>query len=251
MRNPPRLRRRRTLLLLCLASFGALGGTIANPAPARAGGDTRATKPAKKVPPKPEVQPADPATTLTELEAGLAASPDLYLLLDPSRSALEVKSRGVVLDSVSLKHLTMLRHTPLFGTYHATPLPLPALWLVAESPGDFSRETIAPEALRPFNPDEVETSAGVKVTKPANPLPPTTYRVKLDNGWELAVLDEVPQNHFFARFAQAIRNGWAILRGQRKEYPPLVAMTVAPDDARRIHHLFRVKTPLLVAAGTP
>lgn len=232
---------------LLLASGGVAAAAPAHPS--RTGGETRPAKPVKKAPAKPEAPPADAATTVAELEAGLVASPAPYLFLDPVRSVLEVRSRGVVLDSIPLQQVTMLRHTALFGTYDAPRLPLPALWQVAESPGDFSRETIAPEALRPFNPDEVEKAQGVKTTKPASPLPPSSYRVKLDNGWELAVLDEVPRTTFFARFAQAIKNGWAHLHGESHVHPPLVAITVTPDDARRIHHLFRLKTTLLVAAG--
>ncbi|MGE5233733.1 MAG: hypothetical protein ACM3OB_06450 [Acidobacteriota bacterium] len=237
---------------LLAGSFLLVGGGMlaAAPArPARAGGETRPVKPTKKAPEKPEAPAADAATTLAELEAGLVTSPALYLFLDPARSVLEVKSRGVVLDTIPLRHVTMLRHTPLFGTYEAPRLPLPALWQVAESPEDFSRETIAPEALRPFNPNEVEKVAGVKVTEPTEKLPPSSYRVKLDNGWELAVLDEVPRTHFFARFVQAVKNGWAHLHGESHAHPPLVAITVTPDDARRLHHLFRLKTTLLVAAG--
>ncbi len=241
---PPRTRPWRPLLAGAL-----IVAALAPAAPAaRTGGETRA-KPTKKAPAKPVAPNADAATTLAELEAGLVASKDVYLFLDPVRSVLQVKSRGVVLDTIPLLHVTMLRHTPLVGTYSAPRLPLPALWLVAESPVDSTREVIAPEVLRKFNPDEVEKAQGVKTTKPQSALPPSSYSIKLDNGWELAVLDEVPVTHFFARFVQAVKNGWAHLHGESHEHPPLVAITVAPDDARRLHHLFRLKTALLVAAG--
>ncbi|HSG64375.1 MAG TPA: hypothetical protein VLD39_05215, partial [Gammaproteobacteria bacterium] len=75
---------------------------------------------------------------------------------------------------------------------------------------------------------------------------PTTYRVRLDVGWQLLVTSEPPELGFVRRLAAAVRDGWQRLRGEEPSHPPLIALVVAPDDARRLHHIFRTGTRILV-----
>ena len=75
---------------------------------------------------------------------------------------------------------------------------------------------------------------------------PTTYRVRLDVGWQLLVTSEAPRLGFGRRLVAAVRDGWQRMRGEEPAHPPLVALVVAPEDARRLHHIFRTGTRMLV-----
>ena len=135
-----------------------------------------------------------------ELEAGLAKTPNLYLVVDPVKSVLEIRARGTVLESVPLAALGLMDFQPMFGSVAEPQLLAPAIWTVALGPGDTDRETIAPTELRPFPKDEEEAQAtGPDATqKPAAEKDPeadgkpTNYRVSLDNGWQLVDGNEVP-----------------------------------------------------------
>ena len=200
--------------------------------------------------PVPAVTDPGRARTL-DLEAGLAKSPALYFFLDPAAQVLEVRARGLVLDRVPVVSLHVLHHHPFLGS-GSTPAPeVPAVWKVKDGPGDFAREVIAPEALRPYQPEEERQASADRDEDDEKPIPtpPTAYQVPLTNGWALAILDREPRTSFLRRFAQAVRAGWRDIFGPEPSRAPLVAVVVAPDDARRIHHVFRSDTPVLVAAG--
>jgi len=201
--------------------------------------------------PAPPVSDPGRARTL-DLEAGLAKSPALYFFLDPAASVLEVRSRGLVLDRVPVLGLHVLHHHSLFGS-GPTPAPeLPAVWKVKDGPGDYAREVIAPDALRPYQPEEkrgAAPEADGDQDKPI-PTPPTVYQVPLTNGWALAILDREPRTSFPRRYAQAVRAGWRGVFGQHPSRSPLVAVVVSADDARRIHHIFRSDIAVLVASGS-
>ena len=99
---------------------------------------------------------------------------------------------------------------------------------MVEGPGDTDRETIAPTTLRPYSEADEEEEPPATATPGAPAKPggevagkPTTYRVRLDVGWQR-------------------------LRGEEPSHPPLIALVVAPDDARRLHHIFRTGTRILV-----
>jgi hypothetical protein len=185
-----------------------------------------------------------------EIEAGLAKTPAIYLFLDPARRVLEVRSRGMTLDSAGLQSVTMLHHHPLFGSDEQPDPEVPGVWTVDQGPGDLSREVIAPEALKPYVPEEErqENPTTPQAAKPIPP-PPSRYLVPMTNGWSLAVLDQPPRTGFLHRYAQAVKDGWARLRGKAVTRPPLIALTMTAADAQRFHHVFRSQLPVLVAAG--
>ncbi len=186
-----------------------------------------------------------------EIEAGLAKTPAIYIYLDPAKKLLEVRSRGMALDRVELQGVTTLHHHPLFGGADPQPLEIPGVWTVDQGPGDLSREVIAPEALRPYVPEDEreETETTSQDNKPV-PDAPSQYFVPLTNGWALAVLDRAPRSSFYHRFAQAVKNGWNDLFGEDSPHPPLVALSMSAADAQRMHHVFRSQLPVLVAAGS-
>jgi hypothetical protein len=192
-----------------------------------------------------------------ELETELAKQPAIYFVLDSAASRLVVKARATELATVPIAEIRRLVFAPIFGAAAAPPpLPAPAVWTVVEGPGDTDRETIAPTTLRPYSESEEEeeeppAAAPASPAKPAGESEgkPTTYRVRLDVGWQLLVTSEPPELGFGRRLVAAVRDGWQRLRGEEPSHPPLLALVVAADDARRLHHVFRTGTRILVLGG--
>ena len=208
--------------------------------------------------------PLDPARVGTvELEAKLARKPDVYLVLDPPRRVLEVKARGVLLDAIPLTGIELVSQQPIFRSAPPTSPALPALWVVDEGPGDTDREVIAPPSLRPYSAEEEEEeeepeatpipvgTRGPAPTPTPVPEPPSSYRSRLSSGWDLWVTDELPPVGAWARYWAAVREGWARLRGEARDYRPAIMVALAPADARRVHHLMRKGTAIVIAAGAP
>jgi hypothetical protein len=188
-----------------------------------------------------------------EYEAALAKDPKLYLVLDPAAKHLDIRSRAMVLERVPLADLLLLEFEPLFSKSGAPALGAPALWKVTQGPGDTDRETIAPVELRPYSEEEekVEPTAPGAPAAPAKKKPdevpiPTSYRVSIDNGWQLYVTAEAPQSSFFRRLVASVRDGWQRLKGEEPSHPPLITFVVTPEGAARLHHLFRSGTEILV-----
>jgi hypothetical protein len=181
-----------------------------------------------------------------ELEAGLVKTPALYLVLDPAAGKLEVRSRGLVLDTVPVEEVRILHYRPLLGGGGHPQPEVPGIWTVIEGPGDTYREVIAPDALKPYVPEEERVEETAAAPDKELPMPPSSYFVKLANGWQIGVFDREPQTGFFARFLQSVEGGWKRLLGRQRPSPPVVALAMAPDDARRIHHVFRTDLAVLV-----
>jgi hypothetical protein len=208
--------------------------------------------------------PLDPARVATaEIETKLAKQPSIYLFLDPPRRVLEVRARGLVLDTIALGGIEAESQRPFFGGGAPALPPVPALWSVDEGPGDTDREVISPATLRPYTTeDEEETAPPNAMPTPAGthgpaptptPVPeaPSSYRTRLDNGWDLWITDQLPPTGLLQRYWAAVRDGWERLRGIGHAYRPAIMLAVSNPDARRLHHLMRKGTAVVVAAGAP
>jgi hypothetical protein len=198
--------------------------------------------------------PPDPGRVATlRLEAGIARTPAVYLFLDPPRRVLEVKARGTVLDTIPLQGIEVVTQQPLLGGRATRPASVPAVWTIVGEPSDEHRELIAPVELRPMPKDD-EAGAAPAVPTPTStpaPEPATTYRAHLDGGWDLLVCEQLPPRGPVGRFLVAVRDGWLRLRGEGEDLPPAVALAMTAEDSRRLHHLLRNGTSILVAAGAP
>jgi hypothetical protein len=207
----------------------------------------------KKVDEKPQILSS--GATAAEMEAAIVRGTGLYIVVDPARSVLEVRSRGLVLDSVPLLGVEFLNHSPIFGGGRGQLPTLPVTWVVRAEAGDFEREVIAPDALRPYVPEDQRTALDearnpkVIAAHDETAAPPSAYEVHLTNGWSLEILDQAPRTGFFSRYSAAVREGWKRLRGQKHEHPPMLAVAMKGEDAQRIHHVFRADLPLIIAAG--
>ncbi len=200
-----------------------------------------------------------PSTVLAaELEARVARTPSIYLVVDVVRRVVDIKARTVTLDRVPLHGIEVVTYQRFFSGQPAATLELPTLWTIASGPGDTDREVIAPTSLRPYSSgedEEAEPAATAPATPPqATPTPapprdpPTNYRARVTNGWELLVTDRLPPRGLFARFVAAGRDGLARLRGPEHSFPPTLALAMAPEDAQRLHHLMRSGIPILLVA---
>jgi hypothetical protein len=201
--------------------------------------------------------PPDPARVAAlQMEAGLAKRPFVYLVLDPQRRVLEIKARGAVLDTVQLTGIEIMSQQPLLAHDRPANPPIPAVWTIQKGPGDTDREVVAPRELRPAPRDDEEeaeptpaaTLTGPTPTPTTVPVPPPSYRSRLSNGWDLWITDHLPPQSLHGTFMAAVRDGWQRLRGLGEDHPPAVTLAMADGDARRIHHLMRTGTAILVAS---
>jgi hypothetical protein len=209
-------------------------------------------------------QPAranDPSLTLKfselALENKLATESDLYFRLSANERKLAVRVRGLTLKEVSLEQVSQLVFQPFLGKTEPLPLPAPAIWTIAEGPGDTDRETIAPTELRPYTDEETETPEPPKRSTPTpTPTPktsdeperPSRYRVKLDNGWQLLLTPHPPRSDLLSRFWASVVDGWKRARGEQPAHPPLVVLVLDAEEARSLHHLFRSGRKILLVS---
>jgi len=184
------------------------------------------------------------------LSRGVPAASALQKLREGNaRFAANARGTGTLITAARRAKLTAAQE-PFAIVLGCSDSRVPVELVFDQGPGDLSREVIAPEALKPYVPEEErqETAALPLAAKPV-PLPPSRYLVPMTNGWSLAVLDQAPRTGFFHRYAQAVKDGWSRLRGQAVKRPPLVALTMTAADAQRFHHVFRSQLPVVVAAG--
>jgi len=203
--------------------------------------------------------PPDPARVAAlELEAGLAKRPSVYLVLDPQRRMLEIKARGTILDTIQLAGIEIMSQQPVLRARHPAHPPIPAVWTVKEGPGDTDREVVAPKELRPAPKDDEEdesaeptpgASPAVPTPTPTPvPMPPPSYRSRLTNGWDLWITDTLPPQSLFGTLVAAVRDGWRRVRGLGEDHVPAVTLAMTDEDARRVHHLMRGGTSILIVS---
>lgn len=204
-----------------------------------------------------EAPPHPGRVAALELEARLARRPVVYLVLDVGRGMLEIRSRSLVLDSMAVTDLAVVRQRGLFERSASKPHTLPTVWTIVEGPRDTDRELIAPETLRPAPRDDEEVSeeaapaGGPSPTPTPIPDPPKSYRARMDNGLDLMVTDRLPAASWWHRMLGAAWDGLARIRGQRESVPPAVVVVMSRTDARRLYHLIRSDTSILVTTEFP
>jgi len=204
-----------------------------------------------------EPPPVPAAVATLEAEARLAKKPDLYLVVRAPERRLEIRARGVLLDSVPLLGIEVVSQGHLFAERGDRRLEVPALLTVTDGPGDAAREVIAPTELRdmPSEDEEEQESARPGPTRPPAtptpiPEPPASYRAELDNGWDLWICERLPGSGLFERLRDAAVDGWERLWGRGETLRPALTLAVAREDAQRIFHLFNTDRAILVAADT-
>lgn len=193
--------------------------------------------------------------TLVEAEYEVARESGVYLVVQPQRRAVAVRSRGLTLESIPVGTVALLQYRPTLGE-EPEALQAPVFFTVSEDPEATHRKLIAPSELRPY-PDPAEEEAPAEEenaelpvsTAPAAaeplPTPPSAYRIDLEDGWQLYVGQEVPSTGFWRRLVYALQDGWQHLLGREPEAPRLLVVAADVSQAQKLHHLFRSGTRIL------
>lgn len=215
--------------------------------------------------PKKKAKAAEPKS----VEAAIADQGAIYILVDQKAMVAQIKIRGIALERLPLKYLAFLDYRETGDAVAPDKkVQLPAIFTVQEDPNTAYRKHIAPEELitiKEAEKLEAERAAAAKAAAeaakargetpepaaakeepPAEPEPPSDYRIQLDEGWSLDVSTETPDHSFLGKVKEAFHDGMARLRGEKVETPQLLGMTLSADDARRIHRLLRPGLQILV-----
>jgi len=198
--------------------------------------------------------PSASAVVALELEAGLARQSVVYLHLDPGRRTLEIKARGVVLESVNLTGIELVNYQPLVGGHVPAAPPVPAVWKVTSAPSDRERELITPETLRPMQDEEEAPAAAASNPSPTPTViaeAPTSFRASLDMSWDLWLTNSLPPQGLWSRFAAAVKDGWQRMHGHGESHSAAITLAMAPEDVKRLYHVIRAGMTILVTADTP
>jgi hypothetical protein len=191
--------------------------------------------------------PASASESALEMELSLALSPSLYLRLDVGRRVVEVKVRGMVLDTHEVRAVKFV-YTNLAGAEESEALP--GLPLVVKSEGVREvewRQIVAPPTLVPYS--ESAEPPAAKLT--AAVIRPDQYEVDLDSGWRLVVGPESPYGPG-SRLGRRLVSGWKRLIGRHGEPPqPSLVVEMSSEDSRELVHLFADGIPIVITCNTP
>lgn len=189
------------------------------------------------------------------LELSLARKPDLYLLIDPVARTLEVKARGISLDTIGLSDIALLSEQPLFGRRKNSSIRLPVVWTIANGVPGLGRRMIAPPKLRAYSETTGEASgpqslaaasAEAKKHERESQELPTHFRAEFENGWVLQVGSRIAASSFWHRLMATVIDGWSRLFHPPEDRAPVLALAMGADDARSIQHLIRPGMKILI-----
>lgn len=184
----------------------------------------------------------------TELELGLARKPDLYLRLDVTTHVLQVMVRGMELDRMEVGSVRLITERAPGDPTDERP-DLPAVWHIASAPELPWRKVVAPPTLVPFQ-EGLPAPTPAPTATPSSELP-AQYDVQLDGGWTLHLGPDPPVS-LWQRWWRRLTTGWRRLtRRPVESAPPAIAITTSADDSRRLLHILRPGTALLVRCGQP
>ena len=177
-------------------------------------------------------------------ELELARQPALYVVVDPSRATVDVKIRGKAFVSLALQGWGFF----VYSEDSDASLPevtLPEVLSVVGDPAAASRRIATIEGLRPLDDDAEEPKVATTGAPPV-PAPITEFEVPLDGGWILHVGPQLPPTGGLAGWRARLADGWAAVRGRPVPRPSLLALVLDPAQARRLCHVLRPGTRVLV-----
>lgn len=187
------------------------------------------------------------AQSAAELEFEVAREPAVYLRLDVNLGLLQVMIRGLEVERIETTSVELIRQRAAGHDLALDHPGLPAIWRVAAEPEVPWRRVVAPPTLVPYQEDAPPSAPAPTATPPAEL--PGQYHLELDNGWRL-YLGPDPPSGVLDRLRTRITTGWRRLT--RRPSPPLpsaIAVRTSADDSRRMLHLLRPGTAILVLCG--
>ena len=138
-----------------------------------------------------------PVLRAVEIEAELAKQPGLYLVLEPRAKKLGSRRAAWRSARCAVASSRCCASAALFGDSAAPRSKRRRVWTVREGPGDTDRETIAPDEPAPLHRGRRRGGAGARLRrrekKPGETEKPSSYRVALDNGWQLYLVNQPPR----------------------------------------------------------
>jgi len=199
--------------------------------------------------------PSAAAEHALELEVALAETPSLYLVVHLAQRRLEIKARGLVLDSVALADVALTRYTPL-GAASLGPVSaeLPAVRAIVESDVATARRVVTVATLTPYpkNGAEEEEAPAAEASptrspvQQADPAPPSSYRARLEGDWELWIDQRGIRPSAGQRLILWLGGTGRWLVGKPQQGSVILGLAMTAEDARRLHHLFDSGSMLLV-----
>lgn len=199
-----------------------------------------------------EAAPTPAEIALAQIELDYAKSGTVYLLVDPKTRVLEIKVRGMVLESLPLAGVGFYSYRRAQGGETNAPIELPGVWTIDEDATAPYRKVIAPSELVPYSEDAEPPPPPPGAPKTPEgehaPMLPDSYRVRLDRGLELSVGPSLPPTGARSRLLQAFADGWARIRRRPVERPTLLSLALDPEAANKLHFRLRADTPLIVAS---
>jgi hypothetical protein len=182
-------------------------------------------------------------------ELALARRPELYVVVDPARETVEIKIRGQAFVTLALDGWGLFAYR---GPSESAPpeANLPASFVVTGDPDSTARRVETVDELRPFGEETVENAGTAADATPRDPQRPASYELPLESGWTLRVAPRLPPVRGFAAWTARVADGWAVRRGRPPARPPLLALALEADAARRLHHVLRPGTAILVRSQT-
>jgi hypothetical protein len=183
-------------------------------------------------------------SSAAELELDLARTPGLYLRVDLSTNLVQVMVRGIELDHLQATSVRLLTRGMWQPGAEAS---LPAVWRIETAPAVSWRKVVAPPTLVPYQEDAPPPQPASTATPP--PELPAQYHVELEGGWSFHLGPE-PPGQGWDRLRNRIRTGWRRLIGRPLEAPPpAIVVEASAEDSRRLLHVLRAGTAILVLCG--
>jgi hypothetical protein len=196
--------------------------------------------------------PPSPASLELLLES--ARQPLPYLVLQPGAELAEVQIRGLPVDSVAVRAFAVVAPRGRLEECREA-VAAPSAFTVSADAAQPLRQRFEPDALVESEPADEEGAGEVAAAEAAEPeeaeapvaasSPSAAYRVALDDGWTLVVAPQVAVSSLWGRLVVSLRRGVERLFGSPSPTCEL-QIAVAPDDARRLQHLFRPGVRILV-----
>lgn len=199
--------------------------------------------------------PAPPAERALEMELALAEKRDLYLVLHLAERRLEIKARGLVLDTVALTDAALIHYTPPGAAATPVDVELPALRSVVEPDARAVRKVVTATELVPYPGDDAAESAPTAPEESTShsprggqpdPEPPASYRAGLDGGWEVWIDQDSVGPALGERLRRVLVDRWRSVGGEPAAERVILGLAMPPEDGRRLHHLLDEGAILLV-----
>jgi hypothetical protein len=192
--------------------------------------------------------PLDPASL--ELLVKAAQEPLPYVVLMPAESRAAIQVRGLEVDTLPLRALAVVAPSGRLAACRGSASP-PVAFTVGADAAQPLRRRFEPVQLAADGEEESDAGDAVEDAGAAGEAgsaaaqapvaaaaPSPAYHVELEEGWRLAIGQQVAIASLWRRFLVSLRRGAGRVFGADAA-PCELQLALAPEDARRLQHLLR------------